>query len=155
MKSFTDNLKRIWVVDINVETVKRVRTLLAVNLLDIFNNGGELLSRLGNDYELLINVLYATCKPECDAKNISDVDFGIALGGDSIDDACTALTEALIEFFPQKKRELLTKALSKSNEITSKIIQLQMDKLDNPETEAAILKSLGITSTNSAGSSQV
>ena len=111
MRTFVDNAGRTWTVAVNVDAIKRVRTLCNVNLLEIVE--GDLLGRLANDPILLCDVLYAVCKPELDAKGVSDEDFGRAMGGDVIEAATAAFLEEMVGFFPRPKRAVLAKALGK------------------------------------------
>src|SRR5690606_23834975 len=59
------------------------------------------------------DVLYAVVKPEADARNVDDADFGRALAGDSVAAATTALLEGLVGFFPTPRARLLRQALAK------------------------------------------
>lgn len=119
MKSFTDNLGRAWTLVVNVATIKRVRALCGVDLNSIIEvEDGKpttkLLERLSTDPVLLVDVLYAVCKPECDSKNVSDEDFGAAMAGDAIENATSALLDEVIDFFPAAKRLAFRKILSAS-----------------------------------------
>ncbi|MBW7934986.1 MAG: hypothetical protein H3C62_15535, partial [Gemmatimonadaceae bacterium] len=89
MKTFTDNAGRTWTLAINVDVLKRVRGLVDMNLLDIID--GQLIERLYRDPVLLCDVVYAVCKPEADARSVSDEDFGRAMAGDAIEQATKAL----------------------------------------------------------------
>ncbi|MBE3133406.1 MAG: hypothetical protein IMZ55_08020 [Acidobacteria bacterium] len=102
MKTFTDSQGRTWNVVVNVSAIKRVRDLLGVDLLDVAN--GELLSRLADDPCLLVDVLFALCKPEADAKGVSDEDFGRGMVGGVLDEASAALMKELLDFFPSAQR---------------------------------------------------
>jgi hypothetical protein len=62
MHQFTDRSGRRWLIQIDVSTIKRVRSLTGVNLLDIV--AGELIERLSNDPLLLADVLYAVVQPQ-------------------------------------------------------------------------------------------
>lgn len=118
MKSFTDNLGRSWTLVVNVAAIKRVRALCDVDLnaiveIDKDNNPStKLLERLSSDPVLLVDVLYAVCKPDCDQKNVSDEDFGAAMAGDAIDHASAALLDEIVDFFPEAKRLAFKKILS-------------------------------------------
>lgn len=118
MKSFTDNLGRTWMLVVNVAAIKRVRALCDVDLnaiveIDKDNNPStKLLERLSSDPVLLVDVLYAVCKPDCDQKNVSDEDFGAAMAGDAIDHATAALLDEIVDFFPEAKRLAFKKILS-------------------------------------------
>ena len=87
MKTFTDNTGRTWTLSVTVGTIKRVRALCGVDLANIISiEAGKapnvgLLDRLASDPVLLVDVLYAVCKPEADAQNVSDEDFGRAMAG--------------------------------------------------------------------------
>jgi hypothetical protein len=83
MRTFNDNAARSWTVQINVDAIKRVRDLVKVNLLEVVE--GKLIEQLVSDPILLCDVIYAVCKPEADAKSVTDVDFGKAMAGDAID----------------------------------------------------------------------
>ena len=118
MKSFTDNLGRTWTLVVNVAAIKRVRALCGVDLnaiveVDRNNNpSAELLERLSTDPVLLVDVLYAVCKTECDQKGVTDEDFGAAMAGDAIEQATAALLDEVVDFFPTAKRVALQKILA-------------------------------------------
>ena len=98
MHTFTDAIGRTWSVAINVDTVRRVKALASVNLMDVVE--GQLVARLQTDPVLLCDVLYAVCKPQADAQNVTDEDFGRSMAGDAIEAATEALLEDLTDFFP-------------------------------------------------------
>ena len=133
MKSFTDNLGRTWTLVVNVAAIKRVRALCGVDLnaiveIDKNNNPtAELLERLSTDPVLLVDVLYAVCKTECDQKGVSDEDFGAAMAGDAIEQATAALLDEVVDFFPTAKRAALQKILA----ATRRIEALAKKKLEN------------------------
>jgi len=133
MKTFTDNAGRTWTVAINVECIKRVKTLLSVNLLDAIE--GKLIEKLVSDPILLCDVIFAICKPEADTKEISDEEFGRAMAGDAIDNATTALLEELVDFFPSGKRQVLAKALAKLKTFQSKAVETASKRLDDPRLD--------------------
>lgn len=133
MKTFHDNTGRAWAVTINVDCIKRVRTLLDINLLDAVD--GKLLEQLVSDPILLCDCLYAICKPEADEKQISDEDFGRGMAGDAIDHATTALLEELVDFFPKGKREVLARALAKLKTFEQKTFEAAHRRIESPELE--------------------
>ena len=98
MKTFIDNAGRTWTVAVNVDAIKRVRDLVQVNLLEVIE--GKLLERLISDPILLCDVIYCLCKPEADAKSVSDEDFGRAMAGDAIDGGDHGAAGGTGRFFP-------------------------------------------------------
>lgn len=154
MKTFNDNAGRTWTVTVNVDAIKRVKSLLSVNLMEAVE--GKLLERLVSDPVLLCDVIYAVCKPEADAKAVSDEDFGRSMAGDAIELATTALLEELCDFFPQQRRKLLHKALEKLRKLESMALTAAADRLDSPELERQMqdaLNGIGGSSGSLPGSS--
>jgi hypothetical protein len=140
VRNFIDSSGRVWVVDVSVTTIKRVRTLTGINLLEVIQ--GELIEQLSSDPILLADCLYAVCQPQAVREGVSDEAFGQSLAGDVIDRATTALLEGLIEFFPEPKRRLLEKATAKYRQVQTQALALVEARLDSPELEAKILKDL-------------
>jgi hypothetical protein len=154
MKTFKDNAGRAWSVQINVDALKRVRSLLDVDLLEVLE--GKLIDRLSGDPVFLCDVLYAVVKPEADAQKVSDEDFGRAMGGDALDGATAALLEELVDFFPQGRRKVLRKAMDKLGVFQAKALAVAEQRLAGPELDAqfeAALAELGGSSGGSPASS--
>lgn len=135
MKTFKDNEDRQWSVAINVDAIKRVKSLLDVDLLGLVDGG---MQQLVTDPILLCDVVYAVCKPEADSKDITDEQFGRAMAGDAIDDATTALLEETIDFFPKRRRDLLHKALVKLRDVETAAHEVVGQRLDSPELKREI-----------------
>ena len=133
MKTFTDNAGRAWTVTINVDAIKRVRTLAQVNLLDVLDDGCKLLAELHDDPVLLVDVLYCICKPEADAQNVTDEEFGRAMSGDASLQASPALLEEMSYFFPNARQRAAMKELLKKTETVVERL------LDHAETTIAEL----------------
>ena len=133
MRTFVDNAGRTWTVAVSVDSIKRVKSLLSVNLLDAIE--GKLIEQLASDPVLLCDVIYVLCKPEADARNVSDEEFGRAMAGDAIDNATTALLEELVDFFPSGKRQVLAKAMAKLKTFQTKAIEAASKRLDDPRLD--------------------
>ena len=121
MKTFTDNTGRTWTLSVTVGTIKRVRALCGVDLANIITmeSGKNAERRTAGTFcvpipFLLVDVLFAVCKPEADAKGITDEEFGRAMAGDAIELAATALLDEIIDFFPGAKRKVFRKILDAS-----------------------------------------
>lgn len=140
MKTFKDNADRTWTVTVNVDAIKRVRSLLNIDLMEAVE--GKLIERLIGDPVLLCDVIYCVCKEDADAKGITDEEFGRAMAGDAIELATTALLEELVDFFPQGKRQLLRKALAKLETLQETMLAVVSERLDSPELDAQLLAEL-------------
>ncbi|MCG3179663.1 MAG: hypothetical protein BIFFINMI_02004 [Phycisphaerae bacterium] len=154
MKSFTDTAGRSWDIVVNVDTIKRVRDLLGVNLLGIVEPGNDLVDRLAEDVILVCDILFAVVKPQAGERNVSDADFGKALSGDVIDTATTALLEELIDFFPSRRRAILRQAWEKVVKVKTRLETEAEEKartlLADPKLEEQLMATL---SGGSSGSS--
>jgi len=151
MKTFTDNAGRVWTITINVNAIKRVRGLIDVNLLEVIE--GTLLEKLIRDPILLCDVVYAVCKPEADALNVTDEQFGQAMAGDAIDQATKALLEELVGFSPSPQgRANLQRILETTWRMIEKAQNVIAARIDSGEIERAAEQLLA-TSSDSSGSS--
>lgn len=140
MHSFTDALGRTWTVEITVATLKRIRALAGVDLLEAA--GGSLLDRLVSDPVLLADVIYACVKPQADERKMTDEDVGRALTGDAIDHATNALLAAFVAFFPSPRRRILERALAKLAGWREQALLAAQARLDDPALEAAVTAAL-------------
>jgi len=154
VKTFKDCNGREWEVAINITTLRRVRDTLDIDLLKI--TGGEMLPQVVSDPYLLVNIIYVLCSDQAEEAGICDEDFGRAMAGDAIDEATKALLDELVNFSPSLRRPLLTKAMTKMNEVEKRAVELASTKLDSPEMEAEIEKALtsGSSSTSSPDKSE-
>ena len=148
MKTFTDNAGRTWTIAINVDVLKRVRGLVDVNLLDILD--GQLIERLYRDPVLLCDVVYAVCKPEADARSVSDEDFGRAMAGDAIEQATKALLEELVLFSPSPRdRANLQRVLETTWRVMDKARDLVEARLATVDAEQIVAQALATSGTSS------
>ena len=144
MKTFTDNAERTWNISVTVDAVKRVRSLLDVDLMEAA--AGKLIQQLADNPVLLCDVIYCIVKPQADEKEITDEEFGKAMAGDAIDQATSAFLEDLVNFFPSRKREMLQKVLVKLKNLEAIAAEVVNKRLDSPELETqmrAELESIG------------
>src|SRR3954469_2738802 len=101
MKQFKDAEGRVWEISVNVMNVKRVRDLLNVDVLKLFEDEG---AKVMSDPCTLVNVLYVLCQKQADAANVTDEMFGQAMVGNALEDGATALLEDVVAFFPESRR---------------------------------------------------
>ena len=136
MSTWKDTQGRTWQLGINVNTIKRVRELAGINLLDVFD--GHLLNRLAEDPELLVNTLYAVCKPQAEQESVTPEAFAELLVGDAIEEAGAALVQGLIDFFPKDRREVLRRLWAATGKAQTEAMKLVTSKLDGPNIDAMI-----------------
>ena len=130
MQTFTDTAGRVWSLAISTHTVKRVRTLLSVDLMEFVE--GTLMGKLMGDIVLFVDVLYAVCKPEADARGVTDEQFGQAMSGEVIEAAEEALAEALFSFSHPSRREAARTAWEKAKQLRARASDLAVVRLNDP-----------------------
>lgn len=154
MKSFVDTAGRTWSVDVQVDGIKRVRSLLGIDLLTILDDGCQLLARLHDDPVLLVDVLYALCKPQAESQSLRDEDFGRAMSGDALLQAHQALLEGLSDFFPNaRQRAVLKELLQKTQRMVDQLLthaETTVAALDPASAAASVIASFGSSPAASA-----
>lgn len=139
MRRFVDGAGRSWGVDINVAQIRRVRDLLKVDLFKLIEDGLKPLAELLADPVRLVDVIFALLMDQAAQQQVTDVQFGQALRGDSLQQAAETFVEELIDFFPETRDRLtLRKVLAKEKEIAQVIAQERDQMIDTmlPEEEA-------------------
>ena len=137
MRQFKDNAGRTWTVDINVATLKRVRGLTGVDLMQVIE--GTLIEKFIRDPVLLCDVVYAVCKPEADARSISDEEFGKAMAGDAIEAATMAVLDELVGFCPSPRdRANLGRVLQATNRVMDKARDLTEKRIETLTSESEL-----------------
>jgi len=142
MASFTDSKSKDWNVAISVEDVRQVRAVCGVNLYEAID--GNLFAKLAGDPVALVDVLYVVCKSQADSRGINAEEFGRALAGDSIEKASDALIEAIIDFFPKARREVLRQIAAKLATVQAKVATRAKAIIESPELDRAVDRALGL-----------
>jgi hypothetical protein len=146
-----------WVVDVTYLTVKRVRDLCAVNVLDICNLDKESLSGWVADDLKVLEVVCAVVRPQLAAVDMSDEDFFAACDGQVLKEAVERLVDQVSDFFQEPRKGLVKKVIKKLRE-TEKKMEAQAEKaidaaLSQCDFEAA-LKTHGSSGSTSLESSE-
>jgi hypothetical protein len=111
MQSFSDNKGRRWTIEITISAVGRVRAVTGLNLAFAGDDNCRMLGQILSDPSMLFAVICAIIKPQLTAQGISEEELGDAIGGDSLEKASEAFTEALTDFFPSEKQRKAAKGI--------------------------------------------
>lgn len=156
MQQFTDARNRQWNIEVNVASIKRVKSLLDVDLMGVIADQ-SMLPRLYEDPILLCNILYAICKPQCDERGITDEQFGEGLSGDPIDQATKGLVREVANFSPRPRlRAMLNEILNKVDVRIDREMSLAEARIQSGEIDKILDQALatsGATSGNAQASS--
>ena len=158
MRSFKDNRDRTWTIALNVWEVKRIRSILGIDLANVItlDKDGkvqvDLIDRIANDPCLLVDILWVLVGSEAKERGVADVDFGSALAGDAITEATRAFLDELVDFFPGAKRLFLAKAVDLARKFDGEMTEALAKALEDPAFERRIRESMN-SSPSSPGSS--
>jgi len=158
MAGFRDSRQRTWAVEITVGTLKRVRELCGVDLLQVLDRDSGLFGRLHDDPVLLVDVLCAVLRPQLAEHGVDDGQFAEALLGPALDDAVQAFLQGLADFFPKAaQRDALRQLVAKSGRLHERLMEVGLEQIAAFDADAvdvaALLASAAATPTAPSGSS--
>lgn len=129
---FTDEAGREWSLRLDYSLVRHLRKRLAIDLADL-KGQGEALAKMADDIELLVNTIYLIVEQQCQAKGVTDEDFGRGLAGDAFERARLALLESIINFTPPQDRgaALMVQAIltTARKQATEKAVEMEKNSL--------------------------
>jgi len=155
MKTFVDTSGRSWSVQLTIDSVKRVKSLLDVNLLDLVSGDPPLLTRFGTDIVLLCDVIFVLIKPQADALGVTDEQFGAALGGEAILNAHAAFYDELIGFFQGMGRTDLVRAVTAQRNLINKAISKVAMQIEGMDLDKILEEIIGNSSTSLQGPAEL
>jgi hypothetical protein len=118
MQSFTDNQGQVWNLSIDIAARKRVKEQTGVDLYKMID--AEEMAKL-DDPEIAAAVIFCLCKEQVDKAGLTADQFFARFTGDVLDEAPKALINAIIDFFPSRRRSVLGAALAKGQEIQDQL----------------------------------
>jgi len=144
MRQFADGQGRVWALRIDVAQVKHVRGVLGRDLVALIDGGVGELGRFLSDPVAVVDTLYALCQQQAKRDDVSDEDFGRALGGDVLQAAAEALVEELLDFFPDRNlRVVLRKGTRKAREAMERLLSEEAAAIDALTVEEVVSRVRG------------
>jgi len=157
VRRFTNSEGRSFTVTLNVWVLKRVRTELGINLLDLgaAEAGDALLGRILGDPVLMVDILWVVVGADSE---IEPEAFYRAMSDDAVDQATRALLESLADFYPsprdraraRKVLGILSESMERAHDVMDRMVS---DGTVKRQIDAVIESTLGSTSTAAPGSS--
>lgn len=130
MASFKDMGGNRWSVDFTGLHLRRVKSALGINIMDIAADDFSLLNKITTDICLMGEILWIVVADQAKDEGISEEDFYKSLLGDVIIDAQEALLESIADFFPNPSQRLgLKKILAKAKLVTTKAEEIANQKM--------------------------
>ena len=134
--TFADRLGGEWYVALDVGLCRDIKLAHGVDLANWID--GKAASRLYQDDETLVAVLWMLCQSQADERDIDEEAFARLLNGDVLAAALTAIEEAVVGFTRPDRRELVRQAMATMKEATAEAIDKQRCKLASADTRRAI-----------------
>lgn len=151
---FRDRYGASWTVDLTVAAMKRVRILAGVDLYRAAEKDSGVLADLYTDPIVLVDVLYAVCKPEADERGLDDEAFGALFSGDSIEQACSALLGGLVDFTRNPRdRRVLGAQIAETDRGMEMIRDHNQALIESGEMTRAVTERVRLETSGASGSS--
>jgi hypothetical protein len=129
INKFTDGENRTWTVRVTVGVIKEVRNLFQLDINEALNPQSGVIDKLADDPVMMMDVIYVCCRPQMDAKGVSVEDFSDSITGDTIEQASKALVDAVVDFFPRSKTEVIRESLALRDKMMMRIKNKAMKEL--------------------------
>jgi hypothetical protein len=111
---FRDLKNRNWRLEITAYSLKAVKAATGVDLGKLVAEDTRPLVELVSDPAKFVDVLFVLVKDEADRLGVSDEDFGRGLGGDVIEAAGQAFSDAFLFFCPSRMRRVMAAGRAKA-----------------------------------------
>jgi len=98
---FKDTAGRTWSVEITIDTARRVRDRVGVDLLS--TKLLDLLESVLGDLVLLCDVLFVIVEPQARERAVTDSEFGKSMAGDALWEGSKAFLEGIRLFTPNPR----------------------------------------------------
>ncbi len=140
MASFKDKNGKEWHLALDAPMIRTIRK--ECEGIDLGDPQGKAYDRMVADPVLLVDVLWVLCREQASAAGVTDVQFGRALIGDTIEAATDAMLEVIADFFPPQSRALLQAMAAKSAKVRAMGMERALAKINDPALEENLLKLL-------------
>jgi len=130
--TFVDSRGEQWTIPCDVNSIVRVAHQTGIKLTDLINVNSESYRKWIEDFPATqVAVLYALVSDEARDRGLSPEDVGRRLASqDAFDQALRAITNAVINFSPQSRRNFLRQAFPKAEAAFEKLREQEAKNLD-------------------------
>ena len=127
---FKDSQGREWSLDINVRSYMAIKKELNIDIANIFDDDNNWLENMMtlDDLGLLLEIIGHCLGDQLEKKEVSEDDFYGSLGGESLQNAASALCQAIVNFIPAHKREPLQQLMKSSQENLAEMSSLLVQR---------------------------
>lgn len=138
MAKFTDAAGREWDVTITAWAIRSIKSAMGFDVVDIKSGDVPYPAKLMTDDLFLADMLWAICKPECEAQDVSEDAFFKGLDGATLKNANKVLMQELIRYFDSTARPQLSASLKKFNGAYSSLVDAAVSKIDSMDVATLV-----------------
>ncbi|HZZ77188.1 MAG TPA: hypothetical protein VFE62_01635 [Gemmataceae bacterium] len=137
--TWTDCLDRTWPCKIVLGHADDIKDATGIDLLAITENDGAVYKQIVGDIATFSNVMYQLAKLNGGANfTATPKEFKAGIDGKAIDRMEVAFREALTDFFPAEKRELLAEAWELEATYRKKMVERAKQTIRNTNVDAIV-----------------
>lgn len=145
MAKFSDASGRDWTFSITVDSAKTIRDDVGLDIMSI-KDVDQFAEIVGGDSWAVLDAVALLCEPSFERHGVTAKTFFESLDGDAVESAVKAFVEAVIDFFPQRRREALKTLLAKFEAIEAaavKRLKTEIETADADQLAETIVSTLG------------
>jgi len=131
VNQFIDTKNRPWVLKVTIGKIRKIRDTLGIDINDALDPTKTIIDNMANDPVLMFDVIYLCCEEQLAQKGVSLEDFSESISGDTIVGASSALVNAILDFFPGGKTEVIRESLALKEKMMKRIKKKAMKSLTN------------------------
>ena len=143
INKFTDAAQREWTLKLTVGSLRQIREHLAIDLTDVLEPESVLLDTLSRDVVKVFDIISILISDQMISKGVTAESMGDAVTGDVIAEASAALIEAILDFFPSGKTQLIRRSLALKERQMQRLVKNAIDgleKITDADIDAAMTK---------------
>ena len=154
MNSFKDKNGKLWTIEVNLGTARKVMSGCGVDLLHLIDIDAEKtdltgLDKIASDPFLLFQVIFILCEQQVRDAGIGEEEFAELFDSDSIQAATDSLVQEVINFSQPAKRKMLTVVYKRMVAFREEQSRHLEEILDSEEFEREVSERLSSYALNS------
>lgn len=153
MATFYDSEKRPYTLSINLGGVKRVRSVLGVDLMTPYEENPLVGGRKPVDLVAIIDVIYLLARDDADKHGLTDEQWAAAMGGEQMDAAVAQFYQEWERFFRSLNRPDAATVIQKQLQIMQQAVQEAARRVEAIDPGKIVAAGFGSSSSESAESS--
>jgi len=139
MAQFTLPPNKTIPISLDAAKIQKVRSLHSI---DLASDDGREFQKLAKDYCLLVGVIWTLTEPQATALGLTEQQFYEALVGDPLEHAVDALLQAILDFSPRRRRELIAAVVDKERALEKQAMERALAVINSKELETRLLTTL-------------